>query len=50
MEGDIKTLSGLHGFRLRIGDYRILFDIKDSVIVVSEIIPRGEAYKRRSSK
>ena len=31
-------------FRLRIGDYRILFDIEDERIIVSNIKHRKEAY------
>ncbi|MDX9901835.1 MAG: type II toxin-antitoxin system RelE/ParE family toxin [Aliarcobacter sp.] len=31
-------------FRLRIGDYRVLFDIKEDKIIVSNIKHRKEAY------
>ena len=31
-------------FRLRIGDYRVLFDIEDDKIIVSNIKHRKEAY------
>ena len=31
-------------FRLRIGDYRVLFDIEDEKIIVSNIKHRKEAY------
>ena len=44
-EGDIKALSGKDGFRMRVGGYRILFDVLDKAIVVYAIAPRGEAYK-----
>lgn len=44
-QGDIKSLSGRDGYRLRVGDYRILFDIMDDSIVVHDIAPRGQAYK-----
>ena len=46
-EGDIKALSVEMGFRLRIGNYRVLFGIKGDKIIVTDIIPRGGAYKRR---
>jgi len=35
----------LSGFRKRIGDYRILFDIQDSCIIISRIGKRAEAYR-----
>jgi len=46
---NVKALVGtLKGdYRLRIGDYRILFtpDEKESIIYVYAILPRGNAYK-----
>ena len=44
-QGDIKNLAGKDGYRLRIGDYRALFDIIDGTIVIHAIAPRGQAYK-----
>lgn len=44
-EGDIKALHGKDGFRMRVGDCRILFDLTEQVVVVYAIAPRGEAYK-----
>lgn len=38
---------GRGGYRLRIGDYRALFDIIDNEIVVHEIGLRGQIYKGR---
>lgn len=43
--GDIKSMTGRDGYRLRIGDYRVLFDVIDSVIIVYDIGPRGQIYK-----
>ena len=45
--GDIRALSGRDGYRIRVGDYRILFDIDDQNIIVHDIAPRGQAYKGR---
>lgn len=45
-QGDIRSLGGQDGFRLRVGKYRALFDIEDNIIVVTEISPRGRAYRR----
>ena len=35
-------------FRLRVGDYRVLFDLDDiiRIIDVLDILPRGRAYRR----
>lgn len=46
-QGDIKSLVGRDGYRLRVGDYRILFDIIDNEIAVHEIGLRGQIYKGR---
>ena len=46
-EGDIRSMVGRDGFRLRIGDYRALFDIINNEIVVYEIGLRGQIYKGR---
>ena len=46
-KGDIKPLSGSSGvYRLRIGDYRVLFKAYDeNNILIETISPRGNAYK-----
>jgi mRNA interferase RelE/StbE len=44
-EGDIKKLQGKAGYRLKIGGYRILFDIEPRSIYIYRIAPRGQAYK-----
>ncbi|MCL2199758.1 MAG: type II toxin-antitoxin system RelE/ParE family toxin [Defluviitaleaceae bacterium] len=46
-QGDIKAMAGQEGFRLRVGMYRILFGIRNDVIVVVDIGLRGQIYKRR---
>ena len=45
---DVASLTGRPGFRLRVGDWRIIFtrDDKAQVIDVLRIVPRGQAYKR----
>jgi len=44
---DIKKLEGEPYFRLRVGNWRIIFDRQDVVriIAVEKIKPRGDAYK-----
>ena len=44
-QGDITPLEGKDGYRLRVGGYRVLFDIEENMIVVYDIAPRGQAYK-----
>ena len=51
--GDIKPIAGDPGrFRVRVGGFRLLFRIKDNVILITHIDPRGQAYskKNRGSK
>lgn len=45
--GDIKKLQGMEaGYRLRVGELRVLFSMEDDIIYIDNIIPRGQAYKR----
>ncbi|WP_264174952.1 type II toxin-antitoxin system RelE family toxin [Clostridium sp. CS001] len=47
-EGDIKRLKGMvETYRLRIGDFRVLFEKNDKevVIVVIDVGNRGQIYK-----
>ncbi len=45
--GDIKKLQGIKdGYRLRVGDLRVLFSMENNNIYIDNIIPRGQAYKR----
>ena len=45
--GDIKPLQGVPGnYRLRIGNWRILFDYaEENIIRIKKISPRGQVYK-----
>ena len=43
--GDVKKLRGQPYYRLRVGDFRILFDRDGSVILVVKIDNRGQVYK-----
>lgn len=44
--GDIKKLQGYSNlYRLRVGDYRVIYEIWDEGIVIDAVLPRGEAYK-----
>ena len=44
--GDVKKLQGYrNAYRLRVGDYRILYDVNGK-IEITDILPRGSAYKK----
>ena len=44
---DIKPLAGSPFYRLRVGDWRIVYDRQDDlkIIAIEKIKPRGDAYK-----
>lgn len=43
--GDIRKLQGVTGYRLRVGSFRILFDVNGLIIDIIEIGSRGQIYK-----
>jgi len=44
--GDVKRLKGReHEMRLRIGDFRVVFEVRESIIYILEIGSRGDVYK-----
>ena len=46
--GDIKAMQGYAGFyRLRVGDYRVIYTVNDNVLLVRviEVGNRGDVYK-----
>ena len=46
--GDVKKLSGLPYYRLRVGDYRIIFLNNSNVMIeVVKIDSRGDVYKKQ---
>ena len=48
-KGDIRPLAGQSGyFRLRVGGYRALYHINDSIVFVTNIDPRGQVYKKKN--
>ena len=42
---DVKTLKGLDGCRLRVGDWRVIYTQNGIVLAIEKIAPRGKAYK-----
>jgi len=49
--GDIKRVTGSGEYRLRVGDWRVRFERDDRLrtIVVVRVLPRGRAYRERST-
>lgn len=45
LAGDVKRLTNFTpGWRLRVGDWRVLFDVAGSVITIWRIVHRSDAY------
>ena len=44
-QGDIKRLKGRAGSRLRVGEWRIIFDIEGNQLVVVAVAHRREVYR-----
>ena len=44
---DVKKLQNRSGYRLRIGDWRVIYEVQNEelVILVMKIAPRGEVYR-----
>ena len=48
-EGDIFPMSGQEKtFRLRVGSFRAIFRVENSMILVTHIDPRGQVYKKKN--
>lgn len=43
--GDVKKLQGQESYRLRVSDFRIIFDKDGNVLFILKIGNRGEIYK-----
>jgi mRNA interferase RelE/StbE len=49
LEGDISPVIGQTDyFRLKVGSYRVLYRIKNKVVFVTHIEPRGQAYTKKT--
>ena len=44
---NVTALKATDGFRLRVGDWRVLYtlDTKAETMTIAAIVPRGEAYR-----
>ena len=44
LTNNVTALKGVDGFRLRVGDWRVLFTIEPDKIIVHAVGPRGSIY------
>lgn len=44
-KGDVKKLQGEDSYRLRVGDYRVIFDRNGDILYINKIDSRGQVYK-----
>lgn len=44
--GDVKKLQGNGKYRLRVGDFRIIFNHDGHIIMIEKIDGRGQVYRR----
>ena len=42
---DVKVLQGHYGYRLRIGDWRVIYSHNGVILAIEKIAPRGKAYQ-----
>lgn len=47
INSNVRKLSGRDGFRLRVGDWRVLFEVSAGrlVVIILTVKPRGSAYQ-----
>ncbi|MCL2408608.1 MAG: type II toxin-antitoxin system RelE/ParE family toxin [Oscillospiraceae bacterium] len=47
-DGDVKKMKGegnLHLYRLRVGKFRVIYELTDDEIIITKIDARGDVYK-----
>jgi mRNA interferase RelE/StbE len=44
---NVTALRGTTGYRLRVGDYRVVFEEAEGELIVTKIGPRGSVYRLR---
>lgn len=46
-DGDVAKLQGyVNDYRLRVGNLRVIFSIDEDNIIIKDVSPRGQVYKR----
>jgi mRNA interferase RelE/StbE len=50
-QGNIRPLTGQKGkWRLKVGNYRILYQIQKKYVYITHIEPRGQAYTKKTKE
>ncbi len=44
LANNMRAMRGVPGYRLRVGDWRVLFTSEDAAIIVHDVGPRGSVY------
>lgn len=44
LAGNVRKLQGRQGYRLRVGDYRVIFDEHGNILDILSVGPRGSIY------
>ena len=42
---NVIALQGRHGYRLRVGDWRVIYSQNGIILAIEKIAPRGKAYE-----
>jgi mRNA interferase RelE/StbE len=50
LANNVKRLQGRPGFRLRVGDWRVIFDVSKDTVDVRAIGPRGGVYDQEGRR
>ena len=45
LANNVRPMHGSTGFRLRVGDFRVVFELTDDEMIVTKIGPRGSVYE-----
>lgn len=45
LAGNVRKLQGREGYRLRVGDYRVIFDDDGTILDILSLGPRGSVYE-----
>ena len=52
-KGDIEPIEGQkqrrEKWRLRVGGYRVLFKVQGDIVFVTNVVPRGQAYTKKTT-
>jgi len=48
---NLKPLTGRkNGYRIRVGDWRVIMELTPQAVVIHDVLPRGEAYMKKNRR